>query len=114
MFCFFFCRKKNNLLIDENYVLAVLGSINKQLLLHYASLSYAITNKDIVLCDVRLSAATECLLTSVDNLHTKIQDLKQLVVYTIEYNVINLICFVFLFDRSVQNKRNRRKSILLP
>lgn len=80
LFSFAFYRKRNNLIVDEDYVLTAIHCINQQLLLHYASLSYAITKKDIVLCDVKLSRATQCLAGCVDNLQAKVNVLKQMVI----------------------------------
>lgn len=72
-------RKRNELLVNEEYVLTVLHCISQQLLLHYASLSYAMTMENVILCDVKLSPATKCLVSSVENLEQKINDLKELV-----------------------------------
>lgn len=75
----FFYRRKNELLIDQEYVVTVLHCIGQQLLLHYASLSYAMTVENLIICDVKLLPATRCLVNSIQGLEQKLNTLEELV-----------------------------------
>lgn len=75
-----FYRRRNDLVVDEAYVLTILHHISNQLMFHYASLSYALIRDDIILCDVKLYPATRCLVDCINRLERKVHELEGLVI----------------------------------